>query len=63
MTRSSRSMSAPRTQNRLVVSSATASLVVDDGGQLGNIRDDLGSFIGRAPLGVAYFDQTHDQVR
>jgi hypothetical protein len=37
-------------------------LAVDDGRKLGNIRDDLGVVIGRAPMGVAYFDQTHDQV-
>src|SRR5215203_645515 len=38
-------------------------VVVEDGGQLGNIRDDLGVVISRAPTGVAYFDQTHDQIR
>jgi len=36
---------------------------VDDGDQLGNMRDDLGAFISRAPFGVAHSDQTHDQVR
>ena len=38
-------------------------LVVDDGRQLGNIWDDLGAFLSRAPVGVAYSDQTQDQVR
>jgi hypothetical protein len=33
-------------------------VVVEDGGQLGNTWDDLGVFICRAPMGVAYFDQT-----
>lgn len=37
--------------------------VVDDSRQLGNIRDDLGAFLSRAPTGVAHSDQTHDQVR
>jgi hypothetical protein len=38
-------------------------LVVHDGRQLGHIRGDLGAFISRAPMDVAYSDQTHDQVR
>jgi hypothetical protein len=38
-------------------------MVVEDGGQLGSIWDDLAAFITRAPAVVAYFYQTHDQIR
>jgi hypothetical protein len=54
----------PRTQKRVVVSSARASpRVVDGGRQLGDVRDDPGALVSGALSGVADSDQAHDQVR